>query len=125
MRFAIDGPIVITFAPFGTWCLIHWPASRPPGTPPAPASSAPPSDGWMRSRLATTRESAITPAATGDSQRRAAGEKGAGSLGGLQPVSVLAARIATTGAAGSRYWNPFTGQTWKKITGTAIHESSR
>ncbi len=39
-------------------------------------------------------------------------------------ANARAARIATAGAIGSRYWKPFTGQSAKNATGTRIHESS-
>src|SRR5215218_4408941 len=60
MMLAIDGPSVSTVAPLGVCVRIHRPASRPPGTPPVPAST---SVAFVRnarwtvtgSRLSTTR----------------------------------------------------------------------
>ena len=91
MTLAIDGPIVSIVAPSGTLSATHWPASRPPGSPPVPASDDAACDGWIFDHFGTTSDSA-TAATAAYSQRR-------GSAASARPAS-----SASSGAAGSRYW---------------------
>src|SRR4051812_7352265 len=115
MTLVIDGPIVISRAPSGTLAATHWPVSLPPGRPPVPASAValgvavrcPVGAGRL------TAMTAIAPSRTGASHSR-------GPLGSGRRSSAAAARTATAGAAGTRYWKPLTGQTVKKTAGTAI-----
>ena len=46
--------------------------------------------------------------------------------GGLMAIfpNARPANTAKGGAMGSKYWNPFTGQIWKKIMGTMIQAKS-
>src|SRR5689334_13759084 len=57
--FAIEGPTVIKVAPVGMFIAIHCPASRPPGTPPVPATKVPDVAGVMICILESRSESAI------------------------------------------------------------------
>src|ERR1044071_1872693 len=57
----MDGPMVIRVAPVGIFFAIHCPASRPPGTPPVPATNVPDVAGVMICKLERRSESAITP----------------------------------------------------------------
>src|SRR5215212_3220354 len=59
--FAMDGPMVMKVAPLGIFFSIHCPASRPPGTPPVPATKAPDVAGVMIWMLESRSESAIIP----------------------------------------------------------------
>src|SRR5262245_57771740 len=59
--FAMDGPIVIIVAPAGILFAIHSPASRPPGTPPVPATKVPEVAGVISCKLERRSDKAITP----------------------------------------------------------------
>src|SRR6266508_7018701 len=59
--FAMDGPMVMKVAPVGIFLSIHCPASRPPGTPPVPATKVPDVAGVMSCKLERRSESAIIP----------------------------------------------------------------
>src|SRR5215208_6989127 len=57
----MDGPIVIRVTPGGIFVSIHCPASRPPGTPPVPATNMPDVAGVMSWILERRSERAMTP----------------------------------------------------------------
>src|SRR6266545_7409340 len=57
----MDGPMVMKVAPAGIFLSIHCPASRPPGTPPVPATKVPDVSGVMSCTLERRSESAIIP----------------------------------------------------------------
>src|SRR5580693_4316444 len=110
----MDGPMVKIVAPCGRLAAIHCPASRPPGSPPDPARKVVLADGLMVCQVGmamvahTMAIHAVVAAA-----RRAAD---------ILPVSfwrasfswarstASAAQMASTGAMGSRYWNPLIGR---------------
>src|ERR1051325_5532597 len=58
--FAIEGPIVMKVAPAGIFFSIQSPASRPPGTPPVPATNVPDVAGVMSCTLKSSKERATT-----------------------------------------------------------------
>src|SRR5688572_16959373 len=112
---AIDGPMVMKVDPSGALASIHAPVSRPPGSPPDPARNVSGLAPWtrphvgmrrLRAAIATPSDLRWCPAGIGNR------------------LSARAARTASAGAMGSRYWNPFTGHSEKKATGTAIHDTS-
>ena len=97
------------FAPRGTCESIQSPASRPAGSPPAPASTVRCSVDATRATLTASRLTQ-TSASTGRIRL---------------PTSGRAASTATGATIGRRYWNPFTGHSSKNRTGTAIQHRSR
>ena len=99
--------------PRGTWPSIHSPASRPAGTPPAPAR---PSVGrrWRASRAdASARAGSRSTAERRRPAASASGRAGARRQHGHRR------------AIGSRYWNPLTGHSSKNRTGTAIQRQEQ
>src|SRR3954454_4022285 len=104
---AIEGPIASNSAPTGRFPRIHWPASRPPATPPVPARKLEPADdGCTRSqdvtaRLATSRTAtaARNPVVVTASTPALHRTCGRGTL-----TTTIAASTATGTAIGSRYW---------------------
>src|SRR5688572_607307 len=106
---AMDGPMVMSLAPAGTFALIHSPASRPPGTPPDPARNWSEPEAWTRDQLGTTSVRTSTPTRAALSQRpvgtrrRRSRPLKTTSWAGAQRANVLAARIARAGAIGNKY----------------------
>src|SRR6476620_1255249 len=99
--FAIDGPIVMKTAFSGMLASIHFPVSRTPGMPPAPAKCVDvdcmaatcheenPSEMQIMMTVATLIHVALLPSLFVQP--------------GCQPINVRAHRIATAGAMGRRY----------------------
>src|SRR3954447_11649666 len=108
----MDGPIASSCAPGGTFCRTHLPASRPPGTPPVPARNFPVGAGLTTAHVGTARlmsVMAVAPATSARSTHRRADE-GRGMATVDRRDSARPASTAMTGATGSRYWYPLTGQ---------------
>src|SRR5215217_4266508 len=101
--FAIDGPTDIIRAPTGTLWLIQRPASRPPGTPPDPARKVVDVEGWIFEQLGMASVSASTATSAGAMTRPSLASYTSDAKS--NPVRKRAARTATAGAIGSRYWN--------------------
>src|SRR5215207_3196465 len=116
--FAIEGPTDIIRAPTGTLWLIQRPASRPPGTPPDPARKVVDAEGWIFDQLGMASVSAIRVARAGAMIRPSFASRTSDAKSNR--VRKRAASTATAGAIGSRYWNPLTGNSWKKPIGTPI-----
>src|SRR5437773_12140090 len=122
--FAIDGPMESISASTGVFDLIQSPAARPPGTPPVPARNEPELAALMVDQLSSASEAttavltrapvtlAVVP------RRRPIPSQRTGL------ASNPADRTAHGAATGSRYWKPFTGQSWKNMKGTAIQQVS-
>ena len=101
--FAMEGPTVIRVAPAGMFFAIHCPASRPPGTPPVPATKVPDVAGVMSCILESRSESAIIPTVVVliNALLIRIPEKERSS--GHQRASALPAKTAIGGAMGSKY----------------------
>src|SRR6185503_5063854 len=110
MMFAIEGPIVINVAPAGMFSFTHSPASRPPGTPPVPATNIPVVEGVMICTLESNNEKAITATANVLIQLLRIRKAMTGKSSGHQRAIALPASTAMGGAIGSRYWKPLVGQ---------------
>src|SRR5215216_7511249 len=123
--FAIEGPIVINVAPTGMFSRIHSPDSRPPGTPPVPATKVPVVDGLIICTLESKSDKAITPTVNVLIQLLGIRQVTKDTSSGHQRAMALPASTAMGGAMGSKYWNPFVGQIWKNAAGTIIQQSRR
>src|SRR5260370_38684752 len=105
----MDGPMVKIVAPGGRLAAIHCPVSRPPGRPPVPARKVVLADGPIVCQAGTamvTHTMAAHAAVAAPSR-----------VADILPVSfsrarsiASAAQMASTGAMGSRYWNPLIGR---------------
>src|SRR5512142_1704442 len=100
----MDGPMVRITAPLGVLALIQLPVSRTPGIPPVPARNVVDCEGWMAFRLGTSSEMATTAGsalASIDRRKLHCGDSLAPN--GDHEATARAARMANTGATGSRY----------------------
>src|SRR6266516_5922905 len=122
--FAMDGPTDNTSAPPGVLDCIHTPTSRPPGTPPVPARNEVEFAVSMLVQHVTTSQPATSVIAPALMARPARALPRASLAASSLSVSRPLARTANGATMGSRYWNPFTGQSWKKKTGTTIQHTS-
>src|SRR5689334_17007389 len=103
MMFAMEGPIVISVAPAGILLSIHWPASRPPGTPPVPATNVPDVAGVISFTLARRSEIAMSPTVVVLIKPRLIRILEIIMSSGHQRAMARPARTAIGGAMGSRY----------------------
>src|SRR5215212_9395347 len=103
--FAIEGPTVSIWAPSGTFCEIHLPASRPPGTPPEPARNVASPALSIRDQLDANSESEITTTAATATRRSVRNVRApfGDFVSSPQRAIVRAASSATAGATGRRY----------------------
>src|SRR3954453_17122776 len=98
---AVEGPMVMTWAPRGRFASIHRPISRPAGRPPEPARNVAVDTGLMGSQLGTTRLTAAAATTRARSHPDTAGRRRR-DIG--TRTAARAASSTATGAATSRYW---------------------
>ena len=100
----MEGPTVNSIAPCGVFSRTQMPASRPPGSPPVPATKVPVVEGWITCQLGIRSDRATIPVVTAlahavlKRQRRKRI-----SAAGDQQARVRPAKRATAGAIGSKY----------------------
>src|SRR5258706_1547867 len=122
--FAIDGPIDNISVSVGAADLIHVPASGPPGTPPVRARNEVAPAALMLDQLNSASDAATAAVATTPTARAMLAWCRQITCHTTGLASNPAASTAHGAATGSRYWKPFTGHSWKNMTGTAIQQMS-
>src|SRR5215210_9298421 len=100
----MEGPMVNIVASDGRFALIHSPASRPPGTPPVPATNTPVVGGWIAIQLVFKSNRIISPPEKIRIQSVLKRLSPAPRFSiQTQRVKVRLAKIAMAGAIGSKY----------------------